>query len=385
MILNNIYILDVNQDFRKQNIQIAGKKIKAITDYNTTKVENSISFLEDVIAFPGLINSHEHLAVNLHSIHKRRIYEDYIDWASDDFQETVDEIKSIPFNLRYQWGILKNVLHGFTTVVQHDNFLSEGEEALIDVFKNFKLIHSIHYDKKWKAKAMLPSSQKKIIHLSEGTSTKMRKEAKNLLKWSLQPKNIIIVHAINVTAEEAKHFGGLVWCPNSNLHLYNKTANVLELKKVIPIVFGTDSIISSDWNIWKHVREARALQYLTDVELYESLTTTPARIFNLENKGKIGKGALADIVIAKKSQQTKYDSLYDLNSEDILLIVKSGKIIFFDDTLKNQLPHELESTEFEKIKIKNTVKHIRFGIKKLVRDLQKSLPNFSHEHIFTIV
>jgi len=385
MILKNVHTLDRNNTMVKRSIAVSKGKIDQIFTEDIEALYELIEFPNAVIAFPGLINSHDHLALNTHTIHKNRIYSDYIDWAADNFEDTIKEINDIPFKLRYEWGILKNVLQGFTTVLQHDLAIKNYKTHIADVFTDTMTIHSLAFDKKWKLKAMFPTFRKKIIHLAEGTSDHARHEPKRFLKRSIHPKNTLVVHGIGLTVSDGKKFGGLIWCPNSNTHLYGLTANVGLLKNTIPILFGTDSTISADWNFWKHLKQARHLDYLSDNELFDSMTKTPSKVFNWKHKGSLSEGKIADIIIARKREEDFYNSFYALEPEDILLIVKSGKIIFYDASLAENVFQFIDNETFEKIDINNHVKYLGFRVKKLTSEIKKHYPSFSFDSYFKLL
>ncbi|WP_298419152.1 amidohydrolase family protein [uncultured Kordia sp.] len=369
----------------QKNIFIEEDKIESISVEKKVNAEIAIGFPSEVIAFPGLVNSHEHLALNTHPIHKNKQYSDYVEWSLDDFEATIKEIESIPFELRYAWGVLKNVLHGFTTIFQHDIYLKNYQTPIADVVIDTMTIHSLRFDKKWKLKAMFPTRKKKIIHLGEGTSALAKTEPARFLKFCIQPKNMLAVHAISLTKNDAAKFGGVIWCPNSNIHLYGETAQISELKKVAPILFGTDSTVSSDWDLWQHVRQARKLKQLSDVELFESMTKTPANLFGFSEKGTLETGKMADIVIARKQDKNAVNAFYKVTSKDILLIVKTGKIIYYDESLQEQVMKFVDKQQFEAINIQNEVKYICFGVKKLTAQLKKYYPDFTYDSFFNII
>src|SRR5690242_9639325 len=108
-----------------QHIQMAKDKIKAITGDEKTlqNIPNELRIeFENAIAFPGLINSHDHLDFNLFPKLGNRIYNNYSEWGKDihvQNKETIDAVLKIPLPLRTQWGLYKNLLNGITTVVNH--------------------------------------------------------------------------------------------------------------------------------------------------------------------------------------------------------------------------------------------------------------------------
>ena len=103
-----------------QHIQVENGKIKAVTDNEKTLQNNPkelrIEF-QNAIAFPGLINSHDHLDFNLFPQIGNRIYNNYSEWGKDihiQNKEAINAVLKIPLHLRTQWGLYKNLLNGIT-------------------------------------------------------------------------------------------------------------------------------------------------------------------------------------------------------------------------------------------------------------------------------
>ena len=96
--------------------------------------------------------------------------------------------------------------------------------------------------------------------------------------------------------------------------------------------------LTGSWNIWKHLRRARDLQQLNDDELIAALTTTAARAWNMANYGYLAAGAVADIVVARRRTGDQHDAFFAIEPEDILLVLKRGKVILIDSSIRGQLP-----------------------------------------------
>src|ERR1700744_4993192 len=99
---------------------------------------------DDALAFPGLINSHDHLDFNLFPMLGNRIYRSYTEWGPDihaNNDATIKQVLQVPKALRTLWGIYKNLLNGFTTVVNHGERL-HIDNPLITVFQDYYCLHS---------------------------------------------------------------------------------------------------------------------------------------------------------------------------------------------------------------------------------------------------
>ena len=255
--------------------------------------------------FPGLINSHDHLDFNLFPQTGSRIYNNYIDWAQDihaPHKETINAVLRIPQHIRTQWGLYKNLLNGVTTVINHGEKLSIDNNIINVVQGNF-FLHSIRFEKNWKLKLNSPLAKSRpyVIHIGEGTDDASYKEINKLIRWNIYKRKIIGVHGVAMDEKQATAFQALVWCPASNYFLLNATAAVEKLKSKTAILFGTDSTLTSDWNIWEHIRLARNSRLVSDQELFEMLTIRPAAVWGLKGFGKIAEHHVADIIIAKKN------------------------------------------------------------------------------------
>jgi cytosine/adenosine deaminase-related metal-dependent hydrolase len=187
---------------------------------------------------------------------------------------------------------------------------------------------------------------------------------------------MIAVHGVAMNVQQAKAFRALIWCPESNFFLLNKTAEIDVLKQHTKILFGTDSTLSASWNFWHQLRFARSLSLLTNDELYKSCTTVAADVWRLKNTATIEEGNIADIVIAKRKNEVDIESFYLINPEDILLIIRHGKIKLFDKSLLAQLSH-LPLSSFSKVYVSSAVKYVFGNLTELVKAIRNHNSNIN--------
>src|SRR5579872_792414 len=107
--LRNVHVLGQGPG----TINIQDRKIKSIVAAGDNGGEGAFAQLdfENCLAFPGLINSHDHLHFNLFPRLGNRIYSDYVEWGADIHavnRREIEAILEIPKTLRAQWGIYKN-------------------------------------------------------------------------------------------------------------------------------------------------------------------------------------------------------------------------------------------------------------------------------------
>jgi len=170
--------------------------------------------------------------------------------------------------------------------------------------------------------------------------------------------------------EQAKSFKAVVWCPDSNFFLLNATADIKRLKAKTGILFGTDSTLTADWNLWNHLRLARKTDMMDDQELFGTLTKAPSAAWGQNNIGAISINKNADIVIAKSIDVKGFDALYSLNPEDIQLILHLGEIRLFDEEIKEQLTgYPFPISQFSKIYVNGKCKYVYGNLPELVNEI----------------
>jgi cytosine/adenosine deaminase-related metal-dependent hydrolase len=350
MILKNLNIVGSEG---LNDILIGKEKITAIGVADGYSTGLSLDF-QGALVFPGLINSHDHLDFNLFPRLGNRVYANYNEWGPDiqkQNRQEIDAVLKIPQALRTRWGIYKNLLNGVTTVVNHgERLATDGaaaghaaagpgqQEELIDVFQHCHCLHSVGFEKNWKWKLNRPyaGAAPFVLHVGEGTDEAAGREIDRLIRWNLFKKPLIGVHGVAMSEEQANHFKALVWCPVTNYFLLGRTADVDRLKRQVPILFGTDSTLTAEWNIWEHLRVAR--KGLTDTELLDTLTKNPAAVWGLKDRGELAAGQIADLVIARpRNDLYGMDAFFSLDPKDILLVLSKGRIRLFDPSLLDPL------------------------------------------------
>jgi cytosine/adenosine deaminase-related metal-dependent hydrolase len=166
----------------------------------------------------------------------------------------------------------------------------------------------------------------------------------------------------------------LVWCPESNAVLLDKHANIKTLKTAVRVLFGTDSTLSGNWNIWKHLRLARELKSLDDEELFAAVSSSPANTWH-QNTGLLRAGKDADIVVAASTQSSiTWNELYQTNPQNILLLMVKGKIRLADESIFCQLAPQQYSS-FTPVKLGSSVKFVEGDLPELMNSISSYYPD----------
>ncbi|NCD69056.1 amidohydrolase family protein [Mucilaginibacter agri] len=373
MILRNLHLINGSAPV---DIKVEGRLIKEVSIENSGTDDLSIDF-DGALAFPGLINSHDHLDFNLFPQLGDKHYQNYTEWGNyihKYYQEEIQRVLKVPQPLRAASGIYKNLLAGVTTVVNHGDG-TKFTSDLIHVVNEYHCLHSVKFEKRWKLRLNNPMNLRKpyVIHTGEGIDDAASKEIDELLKWNLFNKKLIGVHGVAMQTHQAEKLEALVWCPQSNFFLLNKTAGIEALKQHTPILLGTDSTLTGSWNIWEHLRQGLKTNQLTAVELAQSLSTTAAWIWKL-NTGVLNAGKDADIVIAK-TKDNQLDTLFDIDPQQLMLVMHRGRVSMFDKEVYQQLAGQhFPVQQYNCINVGNTSKYVLGNIAALIGQIKIYYP-----------
>lgn len=375
--LGNVY--SINSD-TPICIQVQKGRISALPVQPTDDKKSVTIHFDDALAFPGLINSHDHLDFNLFPALGGKVYDSYRQWGHDihsRYKAIIDAVQQIPEALRAQWGVYKNLCSGVTTVVNHGKKIKLPKGLPIQVFQDCYCLHSVGFENDWQSALQRPFRGGKpfVIHCGEGTDKVSRQEIDELIQANRLNRSLMGVHGVAMTKEQATHFTALVWCPASNYFLLGKTAAVDQLQQHTNILFGTDSTLTASWNIWEHLRLARQQQLLSDDELLAGVSSSAAAVWKLPASGSLAEGQVANLVITKAQGQKGMDAFFATNPQDILLVLYQGNISLFDENLLDGLQRQgVDIAGYESVTIGQSVKYVKGPVQQLMQQVRQYYP-----------
>jgi hypothetical protein len=310
-----------------------------------------------LVAYPSLINVHEHLVGNWtpkgapHHPYKNTsiwvedmktsmpVLERSKFWKSNDLSDLTKD-NGIEMAML---GVYKNIFSGVTIVQDHiPKQKDEYYNAFpINVISNYRQGHSITLENWWGGKTLEEEMQETkgkipfIIHLAEGVDDVTRSEFVGLEKMNLLQHNSILVHCTALSKDELKKIGNvgasIAWCPNSNIFLLGTTLNidtVLDLN--INLALGTDSTLSGSINLLKELFYTRqTFPQLSYPLIFRMVTENSAKALMLANyRGTIEIARDANLFITKRLKEDPYENLLNIDTDDIELLLYRGKPIF---------------------------------------------------------
>ncbi len=316
------------------NVSVAGHNIDAIASrsFGTTSSEIDVT---GYLALPGFINAHDHLDFALFPRMGRGGYRNAREWADDIYHPTHSPIREqlqIAKPTRLQWGALRNILCGVTSVAHHNAALEDDLAASlpVDIVPNTVWAHSLDFDSDTEKKfASLRPQERLVIHLAEGIDDRSRKELETLDKIGALGPRTIIVHGLALKNPEIELLNsrgtGLVWCPTSNLFLFHSTLSPDLVRSCRRAALGSDSSLTAAGDLLDDARMACTLGMPLE-EAYELVTCRAASLFGLQRVGRITPDGRANLVFVADRGESPARRVSRLTYADIEMVVVGGKI-----------------------------------------------------------
>ncbi len=325
--------------------------------------------------YPGLINSHDHLEMNLYPRLGHPPYENYMQWGNDIYkphESPLREIEKIDINDRLQWGGLRNLMSGVTTVVHHNPWKRtlENRNFPVKVSKNFAWSHSLGFGKNIQNDFPKNPDTPFVIHAAEGVDELAYDEITKLEELGVLKKNTVLIHAIALGQKEmdilASRHCAMVWCPASNLFLFGQTAKIGTIKKIMPTALGSDSTLTGSPTLLDEMRCAHQTGLASPQEIFDMVTTIPAQIFKLP-KPQLYPGAIADLMITPMLHPNYFENLQIVTPADIGVTFINGTPVYADEKLAEPLSLEYQFS------VSRAMKRTRVNFHPLFDRLKKKL------------
>ncbi len=294
--------------------------------------------------FPGLINAHDHLDLNVFPrIKLRQVYDNAHQWHRDIEAQLeapgIRRLYAAPLADRLFVGGIKNLLSGATTVAHHGPFYrplrsrsfpirivwpygwAEGLGRKETVLQSFS---SAPLDAPW------------VIPIAEGTDSVASAELRELDELGCLAANTVLVHGVGLSQSDlarVKEVGaGLIWCPESNLFVLGQA----RFHEVLLgwMALGTDARLTGSHDLLEEAKLAARLSGLPVRRLLSLVSRDAASVLRIAGAGRIAPGAYADLVIVRCAEENPYQVLLDAHRRDLRMVMVGGRPCIADSDME---------------------------------------------------
>ncbi len=396
--ISSLTVVTPDKIYDKASLKVVNGKISGFEASD----EVDIKLDDTYVMFPALINIHDHLFGTYYPKIGNGPYICWLPWDYDLKSSPVysERNKNEPFDI-YLLGSYKNLISGVTTVQDHiphkinDPFI---DKLPIRVIKDYTLSHEVSaYDLKWgdgvdiEYERAIRKKIPYITHIEEGFDVESLRGIEILEEHNALSEYTILIHGIGFSDEDietvAKYRANFVWCPGSNMFMFNRTAKIKDiLDKGINVSIGTDSPATGELNILEEVKFAKKVyrdmygEDLSDRVIVDMITKNPSKALKIDKiLGSLEEGKLADILIIKRKSDDPYSSLVSAELQDISLIIMEGKPLYGDLKFSeyfdifNSDDGKNDDKNYEKISINGCDKFIVGSPKTLMKKIRKNV------------
>jgi cytosine/adenosine deaminase-related metal-dependent hydrolase len=321
---------------------------------------------------PGLIDAHNHLAYNFlpeWNPPEGRLYENRYQWADEPSYEewvlpyTANRSSNSHFCPGAQWGELRSILHGTTTMqgqsfertctvgmarnADHRHDLGDDHmQTTISSVRDINDDAAAGYNENFESGEITRFA----VHMQEGYAADnvllelesfAGRDTRNNRHMGLSLLNdtSILIHSISLTNEqldEVEETGAhIVWSPSSNIVLYGQTLRLDEvLARDITVGLGPDWTLSGEDDMLGEM--AYALAYaqaeglaLSTERLWRMATIDGAEVVGLGDRtGRLEAGYAADIMVVAADSDDPYLTIIEARAQDVAGVWVNGEVVY---------------------------------------------------------
>ncbi len=391
--IESAVVLSPNDALKNKSIHIGLDGY--IEDIQTAPLKNGINLsIPDGVLCPGFINSHDHLlGTYLPKVGDGRPYTNWLPWDNDlKSAPAYEERQQILNRDLYLLGGYRNLVSGCTSVQDHiPHFVQDPFLDIMPtkVISDFALAHSIaSFALNWGSgveeeyKLALDNDIPFITHIAEGFDEETVRDLETLDKKHGLGDHSVLVHGIAFSHKDIDKIkeknASVVWCADSNMYMYNRTADIkYMIDKKVNVCIGTDSPMSGGLNLLYEMKFDRDFykdfykDSLPSKMIVKMITENPAKAFRLFDNGTISKNKLADFTVVRHKESDPYDSVVSAELEDIKLVVIEG-IPVYGDSEYSGIFDSLQ-VKYQRVNIAGADKIIIGDLKGLLKRINKAI------------
>jgi hypothetical protein len=363
-----------------------GRVIQLLSDSSSTlTVKSGCSDIDltGYMVMPGFVNAHDHLHYALFPRLGNSPYRNYIDWGEDihaEFPDIIAKHRSVPKDVRLQWGGIRNLLCGVTTVCHHDVLWPElqRKDFPVKVVQKYGWAHSLALGGDLRqAHDSTPEGSAFIMHACEGVDSRAREELSRLDRLGLLQAGTVLVHCLAIDDAGVplmrERGVSLIVCPSSNEFLFGRLPEISLLGVIETIALGNDSPLTAKGDLLDEVRFAISACGIAPEVAFRMVTEAPAAVLrSRDGEGTIRVSGPGDLIAVRDTGHDAAEMLCTLSVRDIEFVIIAGHVQLASESVLERLP-PASKQGLEPLWIDGIVRWLRAPVKELLRKAEEVL------------
>ena len=310
---------------------------------------------------PGFINPHEHLSHSggIPDPETKPIYEHRDEWRGVFGEKYAVEFHSVEEPEHDIWVELRHLLAGTTTLGSSGGVEGLVKNATNEATADGYLIDYEIFPYGWVSKFheldcseeltdVVPRMSEDesvsvapyVAHIAEGTNCAATLEGRAFLDYVEQNPNrrYALIHGVGLDSESIERLNELdvtlIWAPRSNIALYDKTIDVVNvLNSGARVALGSDWSFSGSYNMLEEIQCAdrvdnvRWKDQLSGEDYWTMVTRAAAYSLGLEDiTGRLQEGYSADLVVLENHTGDFFADLLAYGVSDVMATFVDGEL-----------------------------------------------------------
>ena len=186
-----------------------------------------------------------------------------------------------------------------------------------------------------------------IVHAAEGVDEGSAQEIFELDRIHALDHRTVLVHGLACTPEAIslinRRRAALILCPTSNEFLFHRSPSLEFVRSLDTVVLGNDSPLTAAGDLLDEIRFAHMRIGIDANAIYAMVTNRPAEVLRLRRgEGGIKPGSVADMLVVRDAGLSPAETLAQLTSDQIELVILGGRIQLAGPSLIERLPGVLK-------------------------------------------
>ncbi len=340
--LRNATVVSDGRRLAPATLVVAGGRVRVASQaHRTPRGCDAGVDLDGYLVFPGLVNAHDHLHLNVFPpTRPRGRYDHSSDWIADmaTLIETpaLRRLRALPQFARAWHGALKNALAGTTTVVHHDPWITafDAPDFPITVVREVGWAHSLvldgRYGPPWRESLVGAAADRPwFIHLAEGTDARAEAELELLAAAGGLGPHTRLIHAVGLRPQDRARAlaagAGMIWCPASNAYLLGAVADPSDWAAAGRAALGTDARLTGSRDLLDELAFAAGTGLCGSQALLDMVTGWAAALCGRLEAGRVMDGGPADLLALRDDGRDPADQLVGARRADLSLVLARGR------------------------------------------------------------